>query len=63
MGKIARVQNKVRLAVQPVDLVDGCLKRARNVRIGRLVEPDVAVADLHESEVFLLLRRRAQQSR
>src|SRR5262249_974002 len=63
MREIPGVQNKLRLTPHPVDLVNGGLKGPGNIRVGRLVEADMAVADLDESKVLLLLRRRTQQPR
>ena len=37
-------------AREGVDLVDGQLQRSGDVLVGRLVEADVAVADLDEAE-------------
>jgi len=46
-----------------LDLVDRFLERADGVRIGRLVEADMAVADLQEGEPFRFGRlRRTDQS-
>ena len=51
VGEVARVENQVRLMDGGVDLVDGHLQGTVDVSIRRLVEADVAVADLNESEV------------
>jgi hypothetical protein len=51
LTKIAGVDDEVRFVGHGVDLVDCDLERSRNVWIGRLVEADVAVADLHKGEV------------
>src|ERR1700722_12370024 len=40
------------------DAADRFLERAERIRIGRLVEADMAVADLQEGEALGLLRRR-----
>ncbi len=64
MREVAGVNEKLRLLGQRVDLVDGGLQRAGNVRIGRLVEADVAVADLDKREVvFRWFRVGSQQFR
>ncbi len=51
MSEVARVENQVRLLDGGVDLIDGHLQGTFDVSICRLVEADVAVADLNESEV------------
>ena len=51
VGEVAGVENQVRLLDGGVDLVDGHLQGTVDVSIRRLVEADVAVADLNESEV------------
>src|SRR5262249_12878746 len=63
--EVAGVENQVRLLDGSVDLVDGDLQRTINVSVGRLVEADVAVADLNKSEVggFGLAFLRAEQPR
>jgi hypothetical protein len=48
--QIAGVNNEVRLILECIDLVDGRLKRSCDILIGRLIEADVAVADLNEME-------------
>ena len=51
VGEVAGVENQVRLLNGGVDLVDGHLQRTVDVSICRLVEADVAVANLNDSEV------------
>src|SRR5258706_3469859 len=51
MGKIARVQNKVGRCGQGIDLRNGLLERAGDIRVGWFVETDVAVADLHKAKI------------
>jgi hypothetical protein len=65
VGEVAGVENQVRLADGGVDLVDGHLQGTVDVGVGRLVEADVAVADLNESEVggFGLVFGSAEQLR
>ena len=46
MGDIAGMNDEGWLHAQSLDLVDRFLERAERVGIGRLVEPDMAVADL-----------------
>ena len=48
MGNVAGMEQKRRRDRQGVDFGDGCLQSARHIRVGRLAEPDVAVADLRE---------------
>src|SRR5262245_54658893 len=43
VGKIARVDDEVRLLLEPVDLLDGDLKGSGNIGIGWFVEADVAI--------------------
>ena len=49
MGDVAGMDHKGRLHRQRLDLADGFLERAERVGIGRLVEADMAVADLQET--------------
>src|SRR5580658_1252673 len=51
MREVAGVNEKLRLRWKRVDFVDRGLHRTGNVRIGRLVKADVAVADLDKREV------------
>ena len=51
VSEVARVENKIRLLDGGVDLVDGHLQGTVDVSIRRLIEADVAVTDLNESEV------------
>ena len=51
VGDVAGVEQQVVFAGQRVDLVDGQLQCAGDVLICRLVEADVAVADLDEAEL------------
>ena len=48
MGDVAGVDHERRLFRHRLDLVDGLLQRAERIGIGRLVEADMAVADLQE---------------
>src|SRR5260370_17919910 len=45
------VKDEIRLVGHGVDFVDGGLQRSRYIRIRRLVETDVAIADLYKGEV------------
>ena len=58
MGDVAGVNHEGRLLRHRDDLVDAFFKRAECVGIGRLVEADVAVADLQEGQAGRLGRRR-----
>src|SRR6266851_5710636 len=49
MRDVAGMDHEGRLLRHRVDLVDGFFQRAKRVRIGRLVEADMAVADLQEA--------------
>jgi hypothetical protein len=51
MGEITGVKNHVRLPERAIDLVDRQLQGAVDVGVRRLIETDVAVADLNESEI------------
>ena len=53
MAQVAGVNDEIGLVGQPVDLIDGRLKRAGDIRVGWLGETDMAVADLHEVELAL----------
>ena len=50
MGDVAGVDHEARSRRQRADLVDRLLQRAEGVRIGRLVEANMTVADLQEGE-------------
>src|SRR5215813_6497768 len=50
MGDIAGMNGEGWLHAERLDLADRFLERAEGVGIGRLVEPDVAVADLQEGQ-------------
>ena len=50
VGDVAGVDHEGRLLRQGVDLFDRLFQRAERVGIGRLVKPDVAVADLQERQ-------------
>src|ERR1700693_6504842 len=52
MREVAVVNEKLRLLCKPFDLVDRGLHRAGNVGVSRLVEADMAVADLNKREVI-----------
>src|ERR1700730_12104022 len=52
MADVARVQQEFRRLCQPIDFVHGRLQGPNHVRIGWLVEAQVAVADLYEAEVY-----------
>ena len=45
------MNDEIRLVGHRVNFVDCRLQRGSDVRIGRLIETDVAVADLHKAEV------------
>src|SRR5580704_4972508 len=49
MGKVAGVNQKVCNAGIAVDLVQRSPERRCHIRVGRLVKPDMAVADLYEA--------------
>src|SRR5258708_2894040 len=55
MADVPGVEHEFGRRRQGIDLVDSRLKGGSHVRIGRLVEPHVAVADLNEAEVSLRL--------
>ena len=65
MRDVAGVDHERRLDRHRLDLVDGFLQRAERVGIGRLVEADMAVADLQEGHAGGLggLRRTDQSQR
>src|SRR5271163_2330517 len=48
VGDVAGVEQQVVFAGERVDLVDGQLQRSGDVLIGRLVEANMAIADLDE---------------
>src|SRR5580692_1466768 len=50
------MDDEIRLVGHRVDLVDRRLQSSGDIRVGRLVEADVAVADLHECEVRAFAR-------
>ena len=58
MADVAGVNHERRLYRHRLDPVDRLLQRAARVRIGRLVEADMAVADLQEGEAGGLGRQR-----
>src|SRR5215469_6213401 len=58
MGDVACVDHECRFLRQGVDLGDRLLERAQRVRIGRLVEADMAIADLQEGKTAALGRLR-----
>src|ERR1700722_17985166 len=58
MADVAGMDHEGRLLRQCVDLGDGLFECAERIRIGRLVETDMAVADLQESETARFLRDR-----
>ncbi len=45
------MNDEIRFVGHRVDLVDCRLQRSGNIRVGRLVKADVAIADLHKAEV------------
>ena len=51
MGEVTGVNDEFGLLFKLIDSVDGCLERSVDIGIGRLIEADVAVADLNEGEV------------
>src|SRR6476469_9875741 len=62
--EVTCVENKIRLLDGRVDLVDSQLQGAVDVSIRRLVEADVAVADLNERKIgFVLAVRRTEELR
>ena len=65
MADVAGVQHERRSDRQRIDLVDRGLQGRDHVRIRRLVESHVAVADLHETEfalVFMAAERETAQA-
>jgi hypothetical protein len=50
MAYVTGVDHERRFCRQSADLVDRLLERAYHIRIGRLVEADMAVANLHEGK-------------
>ena len=54
MADVAGMDHEGRLVRQRIDLGDGLFERAERIRIGRLVEADMAVADLQEGEALAL---------
>src|ERR1700712_2022147 len=63
MGDVAGVNHERRFYGHRLDLVNGFLERTDCVRISRLVEADMAVADLQECQAGRFGRlRRADQS-
>src|SRR5262245_42767108 len=50
MGDIHGVDHKGRLHRQSLELVDRCPERSESVWVGRLVEPDMAVAKLQKGQ-------------
>lgn len=57
VGEIAGVENEIRRRRQRVDLGHRFLQGAEHILVCFLVEPNVAVADLHEGEISADLRR------
>ena len=53
MRQVSGVDEKIRTARGRIDSPQCGLKRRGDVGVGRLVEADVAVADLHECEIRL----------
>src|SRR6476659_6929895 len=51
MGEVTRVQNEFWRVRQGIDLVDRGPQRGNHIRIRRLVEPHVTVADLYKAEL------------
>src|SRR6202171_3930523 len=58
MGDVAGVDHEGRFYRYRLDLVDGFLEGADRVGVGRLVEADMAVADLQERQAGRLCRLR-----
>src|ERR1700675_5065073 len=55
LTQITGVNDEIRFVGHRVDLVDCRLQSSGDVRVGRLVKADVAVADLHKAEVSALV--------
>src|SRR5579863_8220705 len=53
MANVSGMEHEFRGGGESIDLVDGRFQRRGYVRIGRFVEPHVAVADLHEAQTAL----------
>src|SRR5580658_3604445 len=53
MTYIAGVDDELRRLRKSVDLIDRCLQRTSDICVSRLVETDVAVADLDEVQIAL----------
>src|SRR5580698_1608427 len=51
MGKISRMEHKGWRRRHRIDLIDRRLQRSCYIRIGRLIETDMTVADLNETEI------------
>ena len=62
VADISRMQQELRRPRKPIDFVHCGFQRSRHVRVGRLVESHVAVADLHEAQ-FARSRSRSFQLR
>ena len=58
MGEVPGVQEKGWRRLERIDLSDSQLQCAHHVRIGRALEADMGVADLHESKIPARPRRR-----
>ena len=58
MAQVARVQYKRRRRLKRIHLGNRRIQRRRHVRIGSLVKPNMAVADLHKAQIRL---RRSQR--
>src|SRR6185369_2269746 len=63
MRDVARVNHKRRLVIERIDLIDCFLKRLRHIVIWILIEPDMAIADLDETEPRLSFRAQNQFTR
>src|SRR5271165_5588351 len=57
MADIPRMQQEFRRRRQRVNFIDSSLQGSRNIRIRRLVETHVTVADLHETQLALHVAR------
>src|SRR5579862_349715 len=62
MREISGVKNEVGLPVKSIDLIDRGLEGSVDIGIRRLIESDVAIADLHKREVLVSRLGSTQQA-
>src|SRR6266567_7101442 len=51
VGQVPGMNEEIRSDLISTDFVQGGLQRCSDISIGRLIEADMAVADLHKAEV------------